>query len=149
MKKIAEIVSIKGNIATIMVERSTMCDGCTVKAQNGKCSCSHSSLFGESKSFVSEAVCDIPVNVGDKVIIETSDSNVLRTALLVFILPIVLFIAAYAVTFNLVNREGVSFIAAVIAFFIAFTIIGFVEKKKKDKLPDITVLQVISTQNSK
>ena len=149
MKKTAEIVSIKGNIVKIKVERSSMCDGCAVKAQNGKCSCSHASMLGEAKSFVSDAVCDIPVNVGDKVIVETADSKVLRNAVLVFILPIVFFIAAYSIAISISSREGVAFVSAVIAFLLSFVIIGTVEKKKKNKLPDITVTEVVSSLNSK
>ncbi len=145
MKKIAEIVSIKGNIARVKVERSSMCDGCAVKAQNGKCSCSHASLLGEAKSFVADAVCDIPVSIGDKVFIETADSKFLRNAVLVFILPIVFFITAYSLAFYFTNSEPVSFASAGIAFLISFVIIGIAEKKKKNKLPDITVTEVVSS----
>ncbi len=148
MKKIAEIVSIKGNIAEIKVERSSMCDGCSVKQNNGKCSCSHGSLLGNGKDFISEAFCDIPVCVGDKVIIETSDANVLRNALLVFILPVVIFIAVYSAVFNFTSKEAVSFAASAVAFILSFIFIGMIEKMKRKKLPDITVVEVISKQSS-
>ena len=145
MKKIAEIVSIEGNIARIKVERSSMCDGCAVKAQSDKCSCSHASLLGEAKSFEADAVCDIPVSIGDKVIIETADSQVLRTAVLVFILPIVFFIAAYSLALYFTNSGAVSFVSAGIAFLLSFVFIGIAEKKKRNKLPDITVTEVVSS----
>ena len=149
MKKTAEIVSIRGNIVRVKVERSSMCDGCAVKAQNGKCSCSHASLLGEAKLFFADAVCDIPVSIGDKVIIETADSKVLRNAVLVFILPIVFFIAANSLTLHFTDREAVSFASAAAAFLLSFVVIGIAEKKKKDKLPDITVTEVVSSLNSK
>lgn len=148
MKKIAEIVNLKGNIAEIKVERSSMCDGCSVKQNNGKCSCSHASLLGEAKSFVSKAVCYIPVNIGDKVIIETADSNVFRNALLVFIFPVAVFLATYSVVFNFTSKESIALVSSAIAFLLSFALIGVVEKIKKKKLPDITVVEVISNQNS-
>ncbi|MBR5448125.1 MAG: SoxR reducing system RseC family protein [Clostridia bacterium] len=144
MKKVAEIVSVKGNIVDVKVERSTMCDGCAAKEKNGKCSCSHASLLGESRAFVSEAVCNIPVKVGDTVIIETADSRVLWNALVVFILPIIIFIAAHALTLKLTSSEGLSLTLGAIAFVLSFTVIGVAEKSKRKKLPDITVIDVVS-----
>ena len=144
MKKNAEIVSVKGNIVEVKVERSSMCDGCVTKEKSGKCSCSHASLLGESKAFVSEAVCNFPVSVGDTVVIEAADSKVLWNAIIVFILPIVIFIAAHSLILNLISSEGVALAIGAVAFVLSFIAIGIVEKRKRKKLPDITVIEVVS-----
>ncbi len=143
MKKIAEIISINGNIAVIKVERSSMCSGCASKT-SGNCTCSHGSLLGADKSMTSKAVCNISVSPGDLVEIQTSDSKVLWYATLVFIMPLIVFAACYAVSMHLTVNEGLSFIIGAMGFAITFGIIGLIEHRKKKSTPDIAVVRVIS-----
>lgn len=143
MTNTAKVISVKGQLAKITVERSSMCDGCSKKGCSG--SCGAGSLMGASKNMTAEAYNAAEAKVGDVVTVETSDGKVLSYALLVFILPIAVCAALYAAVYYFIHDERISLAFSGAGFIFTFAIIGIIERIHKKKKPDIVITGIISS----
>lgn len=84
MEQIGKVVDVQGSTLTIIIKRSSMCgENC---ASCGACA---------QKNFKITCENTIGAELHDSVILETADSFVLRSAFLVYILPVFLMVAAY------------------------------------------------------
>lgn len=147
MNRCAEVVSVSGNIVEVKVERSSMCDGCSAKGSS--CACSHAALLGADRSLTAKALCDFDVSVGDTVEIETVDSKVLLYAMLVFIFPIIVCAILFAVASRFFDGNLIPILVSFIGFILSFVVIGFIERRMRERRPDIIVVEVVSHKNEK
>lgn len=144
MKKTALVTKVSGRFAEIKVERSSMCENCSVKGE--KCACSHAALLGADKAMTAKARCRVDVAPGDTVEIETSDSKILKYAAFVFILPLVAFAVFYAAAMALSDIEAVYFAAGAVGFVLSFVCIGIFERCRRDSC-DIDIVAVVRTKD--
>ena len=94
MTEKATVVEIKDKSRAIVeVQRSSACEGCHKKAENGECSVC--SLLGGDKAFRAEVLNPVGARIGDVVTVESSGGRMLFYAALIFIFPILLSLAAY------------------------------------------------------
>lgn len=144
MTQIATVTKIFDNMAEIEVSRKAMCDGCH-KTSCGQ-GCPMSGIFSSGKSMSAIAENKVDAKVGDTVEIETSDKEVLTTAVIVFLIPIICGFVFFSVAslFNLSSH----FVAAVavMGFIIPFPFFKLVEVKSKKKGTKIVITKVISSQ---
>ena len=96
MRQSATVVSTKGNIAEIRVERASMCDGCVHKNCDSH-TCAAGGLLGAGKTMVTRAYNEIGARAGDVVTVETATKKVLSYAALVFLMPILVCAVFYAI----------------------------------------------------
>lgn len=137
MQQTATVMSKKGNTAVVKAERASMCDGCHKKGcADG---CSMYSIFGGDKNFSAVADNSFGAEVGKRVIVETSDGNVLFSAFIVFLLPLIL---AFGIYFTLGSffTEEQSIIVALAVFAVYFVILSVVEKFTKEKRPKLKIV---------
>ncbi len=129
--------------ALVRVERASMCDGCHKKRCGD--SCAIYSVFGGDRSFSAVSQNDLGAMPGDTVIVETADRSVLFSSFIVFILPLVLMFAIYAVGARFLSERG-SVLLAFAAFALYFAVITVVEKLRKPKnKPKLKIVQIIRT----
>ncbi len=141
MKTEAEVILIKGNIAVVRVRRQTMCDGCEKNSCEG--SCSAAALMGAGKTVDAEAENPVGASIGDRVTLESPDKKILGFAAIVFILPIVICAAVYAAALGLGANEKYSIIAAFVSFALTFAVIGAIERRMRQRRPDIVITSII------
>lgn len=142
MVQTATVKKICGKLAEIEVSRKAMCDGC----HNSNCGsgCPMSSLFSSGKSMTATAVNKAGAVPGDTVEIETSDKEVLTSAVLVFILPIILGGVFFAVSSYFGANAYLSAGLAVLGFVLPFPILKIAENKAKTKEPSIIITRIIN-----
>ena len=86
MNKQGIVEKIDGNNVTIKITRDSSCgENC---AMCNAC---------PSKNMSITMITDIPLSVNDKVLMETNSKHILLWAFMVYILPIILLIAGYAI----------------------------------------------------
>ena len=141
MQRKARVVSVDGRIATVISERSSMCDGCHKNACGTTCAAGM--IMGNGKSMTAKARNDAGAAVGDTVEIETSDGKVLSYALLVFILPIFVCAVLYAVAGRFFDGERIPLIFAAVGFVLTFVVVGIIEKFHSKNEPDIIITRVL------
>ena len=122
MTQYAIIKKLTGpDMAEVEVLRGTACgDDC------GSCEVCHYA----SKIRV-EAKNNIGAQVGDRVEIETQTSRVLSAAVLVYIVPFVLFFIGYAIAAALIMSEGYSMLMSFGFFAVGFVVIALVGRSHK------------------
>ena len=133
------VVKVEGRRARVLTQRSQACESC------GSKSICHS-LGGDQKTSEVEAVNTANAKVGDIVSIELKSSSVLKSAFLVYLVPVVfLFIGIItgnkiSVFFNF-NKDTVSIVSGLTLFIISFLLIKLASNrlaKKNDFIPEIT-----------
>ncbi len=144
MEQVATVKSVNGKIAEIEVSRKSMCDGChQTECASG---CAMSSLFSSGKSMRASAINNIGAVPGDTVEVETSDKSVLFTALLVFVLPIIvgcIFYSAARYGAGLSGNYSSAF--AVAGFILPFIFLKFIDNKQKNSAPKIVIKRIVKS----
>lgn len=147
MKQKAVVKSILGDCAMVEVARNSMCDGCA----NQNCeshTCAAGAMFGSAKTMTVRAKNPVGATVGDTVWVETADSQVLKSAALVFLMPIVVCMILYAIAGTLFSADWIAYAAAGVGFVGAFGALGLLEKKKKKEEPDIVITEIRPSDNA-
>lgn len=131
-----------GRLAKVRVSRKTMCDGCSKSDCEG--SCEIGSLFGANKTADASAENSIGAEIGDIVEVEIRDSNLLATAALVFILPVVLSIISYCIAKACCAAESTAIITTFAVFVLCFAVIILVDRfilRGRTSLQIVNILQ--------
>lgn len=142
MRQTAVVISKKGNIAEIRVERASMCDGCTHK-QCESHTCAAGNLMGADKTMVTHAYNAVDADVGDTVSVETATKKVLTYAALVFLMPLVFCGAFYAIGNVVFHSAAGAYGLAGGGFLLAFCMIAIVERRVEKHRPDIVIRAVL------
>ncbi|MBE6564149.1 MAG: hypothetical protein E7655_02580 [Ruminococcaceae bacterium] len=139
MKQKAKVIEIKNGKAIVECEREDACSGCHSKGSCPKA----------CQKIRTEAVNRIGAQAGDTVEIETADGPVLLYAFAVFILPILLAIAAYLL---LPGGEAIKGLAAAVTAFAAFALTAFwMNQRAKRELRSeiVSILDVVIHESEK
>ena len=133
MIQTATVKNVHGKLAEIEVSRKAMCDGC----HNTNCGsgCPMSGLFSSGKSMIASALNKAGASPGDTVEIETSDKEVLASAVLIFILPVILGGAFYAVSSYFDLSSYVSAAHAVLGLSFRSPYLGSLKTRQKRRSP--------------
>ena len=136
MREIGVVESTNGAIAIVSVKRSTACgDSCAT--------CSSQCNFRGNKITVGNRIGAMP---GDLVAIEMKTSTVLKSAFLVYILPILVLFAGYFITEHKTGSETKSLITGLLAFGITFIFLVFWDKINKEKFMT-SITKIIEKRN--
>ncbi len=146
MTQKATVLEIHGKTASVLVRRSSMCEGCE-KKDGCASSCLAGNLMGANQTMTALASNDAGAGVGDTVEIESGSRTVLSYAALIFLFPILVCAAFYAVGMAFSLGEGTSLLLAGIGFVVSFLLIILFDrltaKRKKDR-PDIRITRILS-----
>ena len=119
-----------------------MCDGCHKEGCSDGCALYR--MFGAKTEFEAYAVNKVKAAKGDLVYVETADKNVNISALIVFLIPIVLAALVYF-AFSFLKEESVRILCAVASFVVYFAVLAVVERFRKNKTPKLSVTEIIDT----
>ncbi|MBQ8357248.1 MAG: SoxR reducing system RseC family protein [Clostridia bacterium] len=132
---------IDQNIAVVSVERRAACDGCH-KAADGK-GCSICTLLGGKNETRARALNRIGAAVGDTVELESRSGRILGYAALVFLLPVVLAMAGYALGSALHLGDVAPLLIALGAFVLSLGLIALYSKAVVSRRLDIEIVEVV------
>jgi len=121
MTAIAKVIEVKGDMAKVVSQRKSSCSSCEKCEMNGNCSAEL--VFGKQTQDVEvQAYNRAGAKIGDTVELQSSTYRTLMIAMIVFIFPVLLSVAAYLVTDALTSNYYLpaAVLAAVLAvsFFI-------------------------------
>lgn len=119
------VTKINGNQVSVKLYKSSSCSHCS--------NCSESSKYGKDFDFK----IDREVEKGDLVTLEISEKDVLKAAIIAYILPPILMITGYIVSSKFGFSEGKSIIGSFIGLLVAFAFLfvydRFFAKKNIDE----------------
>ena len=114
---------LPNDMAEVAVARTTAC--------GGNCGSCESCIFqSELKTLARNT---IGARIGQKVVIESKSSKIYGAALLVYIMPLVLFIAAYALAYVSGAREGICIAVSFLGLALGAAIMVLSQRLKKNK----------------
>ena len=113
------------NMAEVAVARGTAC--------GGSCGSCESCIFQSEIKTVARNLID--ARPGQKVVIASKSSAVFSAALLVYIMPLVLFIAAYAIASLAGAGEGLCVLISFLGLLLGAAVLVLSQRLKKNKDP--------------
>lgn len=121
MRETGTVKSVKGSECEVAVKRKTAC------GEN----CASCSAACSEREQICLAKNEIGAKVGDKVFIEIETVAVLKSAFLVYILPLLVFFTAYAVFESFLKSEAVSAVTSILAAGTLYLCLWAYDKKRK------------------
>ena len=141
MRNEATVVAVNGTRATVEARRLSACEGCHKKVEGEGCSVC--TLMGGDGTIRTEAENPLGAVVGDRVVIESATGRMLWYAALVFLLPIVLALAAYGVVSCFAAEAAWALGAAAIAFVGTFAGLFVYSKRVQKKRCDAQIVEIL------
>ena len=114
-----KVISVHGNTATVQIAKSSACGH-----DCGECRlCNPKHLQATVKNTVG-------AKVGDEVVICDNGTSILRTAFVIYILPIIGIFAVYAFATNFIKKTAVCVLLAILWVVLWFVYVKFCNKHK-------------------
>ena len=124
MTESGKVVKTEGKYATVRIDKKDECGKC------GMC------LFAANASYTEmRARNDAGAAVGDEAVVETAESGKTLSAVLVFLVPLLLIVLAAAIGLFIIGKEIWILLLSLIFILSWYTILGLFDKKlrKNDK----------------
>ena len=116
---------LPNDMAEVAVARTTAC--------GGNCGSCESCIFQSELKTIAHNT--IGAGIGQKVVIESKSSKIFGAAMLVYIMPLVLFIAAYAIAYVAGAQEDLCIAISFLGLIAGAVIMVLSQRLKKDKNP--------------
>ncbi len=123
-----------GKVARIMVLRSSACTG----------DCEGCGFCEEGRPLYADAYNAARAEEGQRVVVETATNVVMTSAVLVYLLPLAVFLAVYFIVQALGGAGTASVICALAGYAASFLAARFYNKKRSDK-PACTIVDIMGT----
>lgn len=127
MTQIGKVTAVSGCMATVEVRRASACGENCAQCRGGCSPTKHRAAVKNTAG----------ADVGDMVQIETPDGVVLKSALLVYFLPIVILFICYGIVQVLFEHTAVSILAGLFGLCAGFLILRTVDRKSAP-IPEVT-----------
>ena len=145
MDQIGYITSINGDIAEISIKRSSSCGD---KCGSCKGGCSVQGMSVKTKN-------TLGAKVGDYVEIRTQTSIVLKSAFLVYVLPLIMLIMGVLIGVTIfeklgyVNYESLGFILGLVFLGLSYVVLKSMDKRFKDKNKiDFEIVNIVNNKRT-
>lgn len=145
MEQTGRVIAVDGKNATVQIKRLSACESCH-KAESGCAVCSL--LSGNSSSHTSRVKNPIGAAVGDRVLLVADDSKILIYSALVFVLPIIVAAASYAIAAALGGELFVCVIATAISFASVFVALYFSLNRREAQNPGIRIERILEDSDA-
>ncbi|MBR1456043.1 MAG: SoxR reducing system RseC family protein [Oscillospiraceae bacterium] len=116
---------LPNEMAEVAVARTTAC--------GGNCGSCEACIFQSELKTVARN--RIGARVGQKVVIASKSSTIFGAALLVYVMPLLFFIAAYAAAYLLGAREGLCIAVSFIGLLVGAAVMVMSQRMKREKEP--------------
>ncbi|GBE05056.1 MAG TPA: hypothetical protein ENH31_00770 [Nitrospirae bacterium] len=140
MEETGVITQTEGDIAKVVVQKKSMCEGCSAS----------SACKPSDKGMEIEALNPIQARVGQTVRVSLRPQAYMKGALFIYGLPLVAFIAGVIIGKNLgetyltrINSDIVSFLGGIIAFILSFLVVKSWSRKAEKNLEQKPVIEEI------
>lgn len=139
MKQTAQVIrSVSPGYAEVMVRRTSAC------ASAHKCgSCDHCSMMENAPEIIVVAENPNGAQPGDTVTVESATSSVLGAAVLLYVVPFVLFFALYLLGGAMSLAEGVSIAMGGVGFVLGLLAAMGLDRYRKNHSP--VIFKIISS----
>ena len=144
MDQVGYITNINGDIAEISVKRSSSCGD---KCSSCKGGCSVQGMSIKSKN-------TLGAKVGDYVEIRTQTNIVLKSAFIVYVLPLVMLIIGVFIGITIFanlgynNYESLGFVVGLIFLGMSYILLKVIDKRIKDKNQiNFEIVNIINNKN--
>lgn len=146
MESIGRVVKRNGGTATVEVRRTSACEGCHKNAEGG---CAVCGLLGGEKSRMAKAEVRNPIGaeVGDLVRIESPTEKTLLWAAVVFLLPLVLTAAGFAIACAVTESIAWRAVGAAAGFVLCFAGLRILSGILGKREPEATVTEIIESKH--
>ncbi|WP_278447476.1 SoxR reducing system RseC family protein [Stutzerimonas kunmingensis] len=112
------VVALDVGAVWVETRRKTTCSGCSAKSGCGQ-GLMDTLGVREQRGLI-RALCDLHLQVGDGVVVGIREDVLLRGAVLVYLLPLIVLIAAASLAAQLSTREPIVILAGLGGFFISW-----------------------------
>ena len=128
------VVALDAGAVWVETRRKSTCSGCSAK---GACGQGLMDTLGvnERRGLI-RALSDLQLQVGDSVIVGIREDVLLRGAVLVYLLPLIMLMAAAALAAQFSMREPVVILAGLGGFFVAWLFVRMRSRRSVDD-PDM------------
>lgn len=129
MKEVGTVIKTEGDLCRISVRRKSACgENCA----SCKATCS-------SREHICTAKNSVGAKTGDRVVVETDSRKVLKSAFLVYILPILVFLAVFAAVLECGKSQLISALCAIFGAAAVFVGLRIYDSKKESEImPNVT-----------
>ncbi|MGE4408080.1 SoxR reducing system RseC family protein [Pseudomonas sp.] len=124
------VVALEAGAVWVETRRKSTCSGCSAKSGCGQ-GLMDTLGVGERRGLI-RAVCDLNLQVGDSVIVGIREDVLLRSAVLVYLLPLLMLMAAALLAAQLSAREPVVILAGLGGFFVSWLIVRTRSRRTAD-----------------
>jgi len=128
-----KVLAVEGEMVLIETVRQTACDGCHTKAFCPSC----------KKKLTARAYNAAGAGIGDLVEVSTPSGIILKYAAFIFVLPLVIGLAFYAVGQFLFKSMLASYLLSFSFFCLSFLFLGLFFNRKESKKISLTVVKII------
>lgn len=141
MKQVATVLKKeKENNYKLVVLRSGAC--------GSNCSSCSSCSHAESKNHIVYVDYNEDLKPGDRVILETSNSSVIKFSFFVYIIPLVLFVFSLVISYNYLSKNGYTnfeqiSLFGIIGFCVSLLILKLIDNKIGKKSSLLRISEVI------
>ena len=119
--------------AEVAVTRLTAC--------GGNCGSCEACVFDSEVRAIAEN--PLGAKPGQRVVIESRSAEVYGAVLMVYIVPMLLFLAGYLIAYALGASEGVCIAASFLALIVSAVLLVLSRKKKKENAITFTIIRII------
>ena len=133
MEVVGTVISVDKNLATISVRRTSAC------GEN----CANCKSVCQGTTVQSSAENTVGARVGDVVKVESSTKDVLRAAVVLYIVPVLVAIIVAIISYGNNANDIFMILASVISFFASFVFLKRFEKKLTPKSYITKIIKVV------
>jgi len=128
LREEGRVINLKGDLATVEIERKSACGTCRACA------------LGTGNTMITEAENPLGAKIGQRVRVEISSRAILRGAFLIYIFPLLALILGMVLGITITNRVGfkessqtVGLVLGLVFLVLSFVLIWRYNKRIKDK----------------
>lgn len=141
MKTTATVLAVTGEVATVLVVRTSACEGCHKLSGGG--SCAVCSLVGGGKPMTARAGNRLGARVGDRVTVERAAAGVLGDAALVFLLPLLLCFLGWLIASRLSPEPLWQAVGAAAGLVCCFVGLRIYSGRVRARRPDMEITAIL------
>ncbi len=134
-----QVLAVAGDRVRVAVERHSACGSCKARAACGQ---GMMQALRRERCHEVEARCSLPVQVGDLVVVGVAEELAVRSALLVYVLPLLALLAGALLADALGLNEGWSILAALGGFALAVAGLYLYNRRLAVTCEPVVVLRV-------
>ncbi|MCX7715394.1 MAG: SoxR reducing system RseC family protein [Clostridia bacterium] len=117
------VEEVSGEYISVRIKRDSAC--------GGNCASCGAGCTGAKQTVIARN--DAYAKVGDTVVLQMRNCDVLLAAFLVYIFPLIMLFAVYFISFRVFAHEGISMVFGILSMCCAFFLVKLLDKRLRNK----------------